>query len=198
MYIINTDKMEDREIRLARCVVTGNLVGVVADSLTNNNLIYRHFNGNALYHGKPNELVLVIDDWCKNKAAVILPEYIPFNNRIISVAEVMQHYSCHICEKSSKGTCRTRVKAYVNGRDVNIENILISIYLYGAVYDIQLKQLNCEIHHEGPVWDLRHIKLLTRQEHKEAHNRISGASHKYSYRYDCSEVHPTPKFVKAS
>ena len=144
----------------------------------------------AIYQGKPGELVLVPEDRYDIKVGIILPEYVTYQGHKISVIGAISKYTYHLCPKKVTGNTRVRVKCKLG----NIENIILSLMLYGDVRKLDLKAEGLVIHHDSAVWDLRYIALVTKEEHQAIHDKIGHSTHKVRYDYDVGDTTPTPKF----
>lgn len=166
---------------VARGVESGNFIKVDLEAIQENHEMLKPRKvSNNRYVSNGETALLIMNMSGDVHGGVLFPAYI----NGIDVVGVLRGFNFFPLDKShTQRTTNRRIRAAasVNGKQMTIDEILVSLKLFGYVTPLNMKDNGMEIHHDNFVWDSRAIMYLTKEQHKsmsgKCHRQLATISH---------------------
>lgn len=179
-YYLGADYSKSNSI-VARGVESGNFLKVDLEKIQwNYELLKPRRASNNRYVSNGETALLIMNFTGDVHGGVLIPAYI----NGIDVVNVLRGFNFFPLDKSNTRITtnrRIRAAASVNGKQMTIDEILVSLRLFGCVTPLNMKDNGMEIHHDTFVWDSRAIMYLTKEEHRnmsgKCHRQVATISH---------------------
>lgn len=201
---MKTNKLFESDKKSWEWACSGGSVLQLRDDFMENAKLIANVNGNAYYeHPTIDDVIVLVvgvskpSDGKSTACGVVLDRYIVDNNgQAYNTVDILKGFKWRLCTtKAGRGYVVTYSHCNLyRRRKLPIEDVILAYAVNGDLKPCVKPEErgNYNIHHASYVWDLRvvHLRMLSKESHREYHHMYTHKSHQFKYTLDCSKPIP--------